>query len=98
MGKIVLLTSLGWSSKAIAKKLEVGERTVTRDRKRAGEETPTHKTRTQTVVTPANVAMAKPLFTSKNDMSKRKVPMKLTSCCPHFQTNKSPADGLGLAK
>ena len=68
-----LLTKHGVKTKEIANDLEVSSRTVLRYRKRARDNTPSRKPRPKCTISPKNVAIAKVLFKSKPNMSKRKV-------------------------
>ena len=92
--RVELLTELGWSADRIANKLDVGERTVVRDRKRLRDGTPGRKPRAQTVVNEVNIKAAKVLFTSKKNMSKRKVSVRMRA----KGTKISPSSALKCAK
>lgn len=75
--KVSLLTEQGWSAKMIAQDLNTTPRTVKRDRQRIREGTTGRKPRSKTVVKPANISKAKAIFTSKPNMSKRKVAIQM---------------------
>jgi transposase len=67
------LTKEDWSAKEIARILGVSKRTVECDRSRIRNEVIGRKPKVKSVVNVANITRAKQLFTSKPNMSKRKV-------------------------